>query len=303
MKKILTLAAVALLIGGSVSCNKKGAAGGNSAVMDSLSMAFGDLYGAGMGGQFRMMDSTMDMNKALKGMEYIANADTNKAFMAGLQAGLQILQMYQGVEMQTGQPINKSLFMQHLREALNSGKPMDQGEMMALQSKIEPLLKRATAESPKAIEAKKKGDEYMSKIKANKEYTVTPSGLAYKFEKHGDAAGKNFTDEDRVLVKYVGKHVDGTEFDASKDEPVPFSLKQVVPGFAEMLKLMKPGDKVTAVLPPELAYGTDGNQRIDPNETLIFEIETVGVEDPNAKPAGPRPIKPQPGKPMPKPAR
>jgi len=303
MKKILAFAAVGLLICGTTSCNQKGgSSAGGSKTIDSLSMAFGDLYGAGMGGQMRMMDSTMDMNTVLKGIEYIANADTSRAFMNGLQAGMQVLQMYQGIEQQTGRPINKSLFMKHLRDALTSGKPMDQGEMMALQGKIEPLIKKAIAESPKAIENKQKGDEYMSKLKDDKSYTFTQSGLAYKVEKQGAAGGKNFTDDDVVLVKYTGKHLDGKEFDSSKGDSVPFNLKQVVPGFAEMLKLMKPGDKVTAVIPAELAYGVEGNRGIDPNETLIFEMEAVGVQDPNAKPkpVGPRPA---PGRPAPQPRR
>ena len=84
MKKILAFAAAGLLAVGFVGCNSKGASG-SSETMDSLSIAFGDLYGAGMGQQLRSMDSTINMDLALKGMEYIANADTSQAFMQGLQ--------------------------------------------------------------------------------------------------------------------------------------------------------------------------------------------------------------------------
>ncbi len=55
MKKILAIAAAGLLTVGFVGCNSKGAAGSSEA-MDSLSMAFGDLYGAGMGQQLRSME-------------------------------------------------------------------------------------------------------------------------------------------------------------------------------------------------------------------------------------------------------
>ena len=62
-----------------------------------------------------------------------------------------------------------------------------------------------------------------------------------------------------------------------------------------MIQLMKPGSKVTVVIPGELAYGPQGNRGIEPNETLIFDIETVGVQDPKEQPARPkmptRPIK------------
>ena len=145
MKKILAFAAAGLLTVGFVGCNSKGASG-SSETMDSLSIAFGDLYGAGMGQQLRSMDSTINIDQALRGMEYIANADTSKAFMQGLQMGMQIAQLYSGIEEQCGMPINKSLFMKHLREGLMKTTPMGQEEMMAMQSKIEPLLKKAMKE-------------------------------------------------------------------------------------------------------------------------------------------------------------
>ena len=288
MKKILAIAAAGLLAVGFVGCNSK--AGGSSEAMDSLSMAFGDLYGAGMGQQLRGMDSTINMEQALKGMEYIANADTSRAFMQGLQMGMQIAQLYAGIEQQTGMPINKSIFMQHLREGLMKTTPMGQEDMMALQSKIEPLLNKAMEQSPKAIANKKAGEEYMKKIKEDKSYTFTKSGIAYKVLAEGQ--GKNFSDSDVVKVNYVGKHIDGTEFDKSGDQPVPFNLKQVIPGFAEMIQLMKPGSKVTVVIPGELAYGPQGNRGIEPNETLIFDIETLGLDDTPKRPQMTMPVRP-----------
>ena len=293
MKKILAFVATGLLAVGFVGCNSKGASG-SSEVMDSLSIAFGDLYGAGMGQQLRGMDSTINIEQALKGMEYIANADTSKAFMQGLQMGMQISQLYSGIEEQCGMPINKSLFIKHLREGLLKATPASQEEIMNLQSKIEPLLTKALDMSPKSIANKKAGEEYMEKLKKDKDYTFTKSGIAYKVIEPGE--GKNFADSDVVKVNYVGRHLDGTEFDKSGDMPVPFNLKQVIPGFAEMIQLMKPGSKVTVVIPGDLAYGSQGNRGIEPNETLIFDVETVGVDDSN--PAGPRPG-PRPGAPRP----
>ena len=284
MKKILAIVAAGLLTVGFVGCNSK--AGGSSEAMDSLSMAFGDLYGAGMGQQLRNMDSAINMEKALKGMEYIANADTSKGFMAGLQMGMQIAQLYAGIEQQCGMPINKSLFMKHLREALMKVTPMGQEEMMAMQNKIEPLLNKAMEQSPKAIANKKAGEEYMAKLKKDKDYIFTQSGIAYKVINAGE--GKNFSDSDVVNVNYVGRHLNGTEFDKSGENPVPFNLKQVIPGFAEMIQLMKPGSKVTVVIPGDLAYGPQGNRGIEPNETLIFDIETLGLQDKDEQPKRPQ---------------
>ena len=123
-----------------------------------------------------------------------------------------------------------------------------------------------------AAENAKKGAEYMRELKG---YAKTASGIMYKYIKKG--SGDNFTDKDIVNVVYSGKFIDGKEFDSSQGQPRPMPVQGVIPGMQEMLKLMKPGDKVEVVIPGELAYGDQGNQVIGPGETLIFTIETLGL--------------------------
>lgn len=284
MKKILSIALVAIMAVGLVGCNEKGGAAKGSALADSVSMAFGDLYGNGMSGQIKA-DSTMDMKAVMKGIETILKADTSDhGYLAGLQIGIQIMQMYSGVKQQYGIDINQKKFMEHFKKAFMADSAASQEEMMRLQMDLEPLLERAAKEAkandPKAIENKKAGEAYANKKAAEAGYTKTKSGLVYKVLAEGN--GENFTENDVVLTKYVGKHIDGTEFDSSKGEAVPFNLKAVVPGFAEMIQLMKPGMKVEVIIPAELAYAENGNQVIGPNETLVFEVETVGVQAPAA---------------------
>ncbi len=296
MKKLFSIALVAALTLGAVSCNEKGGAGKTSVLADSVSMAFGDLYGNGMGGQLKQ-DSTMDVNKVLRGIETILKADTSdNSYMAGLQIGMQIMQMYRGVKQQYGFEMNSRKFMEHFKKGLLADSTLSDREMMTLQQSIEPLLERAAQEAkandPKAIANKKAGEAYINKMKADKSYKSTPSGLLYKVITEGK--GENFKDNDVVMTKYVGKHIDGKEFDSSKGESVAFNLKKVIPGFAEMIKLMKPGSKVVVIIPSDQAYGdTPGpGSPIGPNETLVFEIETLGVQQaPEAKPATPAPAK------------
>ena len=99
MKKIFAFAAIGLMMAGFYSCNNKGAEASPEAqqAMDSLSMMLGDQIGEGMAQQL-LQDSTVDLNQAFKGLEFIANADTSKSFQAGLQMGMYIAQMYQGAQ-------------------------------------------------------------------------------------------------------------------------------------------------------------------------------------------------------------
>ena len=46
--------------------------------------------------------------------------------------------------------------------------------------------------------------------------------------------------------------------------------------------MMKVGDKWQLVIPPKLAYGEQGPGPIGPNSVLIFDVELLGIEKPDA---------------------
>ncbi len=136
----------------------------------------------------------------------------------------------------------------------------------------------AQAGSEALMTYEKEGAEYIAtQLKADSTLKKTASGLVYKIIEPG--SGANFTTSDKIDVIYTGMHINGEQFDSSNGTPVTFSPEQVVPGFKEMLLLMKPGAKARCIIPGNLAYGEQGNQGIGPNETLIFELETVGVQE------------------------
>ena len=63
---------------------------------------------------------------------------------------------------------------------------------------------------------------------------------------------------DTVKIHYTGKLQDGTVFDSSSDrEPLKFSIGsgQVIPGFEEAVTGMTVGEKKTAMIPCDKAYG------------------------------------------------
>ncbi len=133
-----------------------------------------------------------------------------------------------------------------------------------------------------------KGDKYRAENAKKSGVTALESGLQYEVLKPGE--GDSPKAEDRVEVHYKGTLIDGTEFDSSytRGAPIQFNLKGVVPGFKEAIEHMKPGAKWRVVMPPELAYGAKGaGKKIGPNETLIFEIEYLGLAkaEPKTAPA------------------
>ena len=107
---------------------------------------------------------------------------------------------------------------------------------------------------------------------------VRPSGLRYVVRNPG--AGDKPRLGDEITAQYAGRLLDGTPFDSSYKNGVPFKFRvglgQVIKGWDEAFLLMKKGERRTLIIPYWLAYGTTGQAPlIPPNATLIFEVELV----------------------------
>lgn len=102
---------------------------------------------------------------------------------------------------------------------------------------------------------------------------TTPSGLRYKVLSKGEGAARP-TDADVALVMYEGKLLDGTSFDKSQ-QPTPFPVNSVVPGFSEGLKLMPKGSRYRFWIPPQLGYGEKPAGPIPPGSTLVFDVQLL----------------------------
>lgn len=123
-------------------------------------------------------------------------------------------------------------------------------------------------------------EKFLAENAAKPNVITTESGLQYIVLEEG--SGDAPTIMDQVKVHYTGKLMNGNVFDSSEErgEPVTFYLRQVIPGWTEMLQLMKPGSKVKAFIPGNLAYGPQGGPQgsgIGPNELLIFDIFLIDV--------------------------
>jgi len=110
----------------------------------------------------------------------------------------------------------------------------------------------------------------------------TASGLSYIITQEG--SGKTPQSGDKVEVHYTGKLANGTIFDSSVSRGQSFLFQlgvgQVIQGWDEGVALLKVGDKATFTIPSNLAYGEQGaGEVIGPNETLIFEVELLGIKE------------------------
>ena len=119
-----------------------------------------------------------------------------------------------------------------------------------------------------------KGAKYIENFLKEEGAQQTESGLAYQIIEAGSDK-KAVSDQDTVWVDYKGTLLDGTVFDENKD--INFTLNRVIQGWGEGLKLIGEGGKVKLVIPGDLAYGEYGNRSIEPNTTLVFDVDLLKV--------------------------
>jgi FKBP-type peptidyl-prolyl cis-trans isomerase FklB len=183
---------------------------------------------------------------------------------------------------QEGVDLNLQVYTSGIQDALGEKEPQMKPEEIS--STIVSFRQRLMAAHEKVV--KEQGAKNLAETKAFLEdngkkgdIKTLPSGLQYKSLKEG--SGKIPKANDTVTVHYRGTLLNGTEIDNSynRGKPETFKVTGVIPGWVEALQLMKEGSKWQLFIPPELAYGENGQGRVPPNSTLIFEVELISIGD------------------------
>lgn len=204
--------------------------------------------------------------------------------------------------------INPDIMIEGIKASLSGEKMLltdqEMRDVMATFQK-EMTAKQIEKRTAMAEKNKKAEEAFLAENKAKEGVKTLPSGLQYKVIREG--AGKSPKATDGVVAHYRGTRIDGTEFDSSyqRNEPATFRLDQVIKGWTEALTLMKEGAQWQIFIPANLAYGENGAGPVEPNSTLIFDVELIKILADPATPlqaAKPEPKTPSPGAKSSKPA-
>ncbi len=136
---------------------------------------------------------------------------------------------------------------------------------------MQSIANATTPEENKAV-----GIAFLAENTKKENIVTTSSGLQYEILTQGEGASPSATTT--VTVHYKGTNLNGKEFDSSysRNAPASFPLNRVIAGWTEGLQLMNKGAKYRFFIPSDLAYGERGaGADIDPNATLIFEVELL----------------------------
>lgn len=154
--------------------------------------------------------------------------------------------------------------------------------LMALNQKLNQrdMEKRQQENAVKSEQNKLNGEKFRAEFEKQAGVKKLEGGILYKVIKSG--SGKTPKETDVVSVHYLGRLVDGQEFDSSfkRGEPVKFPVNGVIKGWQIALQNMKEGDKWEVVIPSDLGYGPNGTgEIIGPDATLVFEVELLKIEN------------------------
>ena len=177
------------------------------------------------------------------------------SYCIGLETGRNLRNQFADMD----QDCLKDGFMDALSE---SNPKLQQDEiqsiLVALKNQIE--MQQRQNFSKIGEENKKQSELFLNENKTKKGVETLSSGLQYKVLSSGPASGMHPTPLDFVKIHYRGSFIDGRLFDSSyqRGQPHVFPLNRVIPGWTEILQMMKPGDKWEVYIPPYLAYGQMG---------------------------------------------
>lgn len=212
------------------------------------------------------------------------------SYLWGVNSGIPLKanKMFENID-----ELNVELFMAGLADGISAGMPAAMGwgaqdEEWAQQFEIDPYTMDAAFNaylaSRQAYYAKYNeilGENFLAENKTKEGVQETESGLQYII--HAEGEGDKIKPEDVVCVNYKGTFLDGTEFDAN--DGIEFPVNGVIKGWTEGLGFLAKGGKATFFIPGDLAYGANPpyGSGIEPNSTLIFEVEVVDVIRPEAE--------------------
>ena len=210
---------------------------------------------------------------AAKGDSELKTLEQKAAYSIGLNIAKQMKKQ--------GLGLDPELLVRGLKDGLADKAALTDQQMEEVMESFgqQVMAKQAAATSGLADKNLKDGQAFLAANKAKPGVQTLPSGLQYKVIKEG--TGKTPKATDTVKVHYEGTLIDGTIFDSSikRGEPIEFPVGGVIKGWTEILQRMKVGSKYQVFIPSDLAYGANPRPgKIKPNDTLIFDIELLGVQ-------------------------
>jgi FKBP-type peptidyl-prolyl cis-trans isomerase len=172
-----------------------------------------------------------------------------------------------------GIDVNMDLVRKGIDDGLVGNSKLNDAQLRETYAEYQNQIRLKMEEKAKVTKAE--GQKFLAENAKKPGIETTPSGLQYRIIKPG--TGPTPATNDEVTVNYVGKLIDGTEFDSSikRGQPAKFRVTGVIKGWTEALLKMNKGAKWELFIPSDLAYGDRPQRSIPAGSVLIFDVELV----------------------------
>lgn len=229
----------------------------------------------------RLLDSVLDSYRAdrREGVKSSRAKRDSAAYLLGVNFGSFLVNAHFGA-------LDNQIIKKGVDDFLSAeGNPADSvvfnAQFKVNANEIDPVFNGFLAERKSRIarENLEKETAFLAENRGKEGIVELPSGLQYTILDAGNARKKPRKNSDIVLVNYTGTLLDGSVFNetADPDKGDRFSLSKVIKGWQEGLKLIGEGGSIRLYVPAQLAYGDDWNDILEPNSTLVFDVQLTKV--------------------------
>ena len=177
----------------------------------------------------------------------------------------------------SGLELNGQLFADGSLHALFNDVPLlNQNERDSVMMEYSQMLQKEYDEYIATISAQnlENANAFLNENRNAEGVIETESGLQYKVMV--SAEGPKPSMDSTVTLSYKLNDLYGNTIDQNSN--VQFNLTNTVPGFKEAVSNMSVGETIVAYVHPDLGYGTQLLETIEPNSLLIFEIELISID-------------------------
>lgn len=105
-----------------------------------------------------------------------------------------------------------------------------------------------------------------------------PSGLRYEIIMKGNSTKPRV--DQTVWIHYTGRLLNGDTFDTTTGrDAAKYVLGDLFPGWKEGIALIGVGGKIRLHIPPDLAFGDNGQGPVQPGAMLVYDVDLIDVKD------------------------
>ena len=129
-------------------------------------------------------------------------------------------------------------------------------------------------------------EEDLLKAKLKKDsvhnYLNSSKGFWYFYNKKDSLQTRFPKKGDEVVYTYEVKRLNDSILYSKEEVGIKKYLvdkEELITGLQDGIKLMHPGEEVTFLFPSHKAFGYTGNERVMPNEPLIYTVELIEITD------------------------